>query len=151
MKLGNSIDFCYRDVAAMCDDLARRIRADLVVGITRGGLVPAVHLSHALGLPMEVINWQTRDGETQQADNQVVIDAVLAGKTVVFVDDINDSGRTMHEVIHAYGWNICENPDVVFAALVEKSSSRERSHFCSLKIDDDRWVTFPWERSRKWQ
>lgn len=140
-----AIHLSYDDVHMMCDDLARRIRCDLIVGIKRGGVVPALHLSHALQLPMEVISWQTRDGVAQDADNQVVKDAVLAGKTVVFVDDINDSGRTMNEVIHAYGWSICENPDVVFASLVEKSFTKEHSHIASLRIEDDRWIIFPWE------
>lgn len=141
----DKIHLSYDDVETMCGDLARRVRGDLIVGIKRGGVVPALHLSHALDLPMEVITWQTRDGVTQEADNQIVKDAVLAGKTVVFVDDINDSGRTMYEVIHAYGWSICENPDVVFASLVEKTSTKERSHVTSLSINDLKWVVFPWE------
>lgn len=144
----NKIYLSYDDVETMCDDLAQRIRCDLVVGIKRGGVVPALHLSHSLGVPMEVVTWQTRDGVTQEADNQVVKDAVLAGKTVVFVDDINDSGLTMSEVIHAYGWSICENPDIMFASLVEKTSTKERSHITSMRIDTSNWITFPWENQQ---
>ena len=36
---------------------------DKVVGISRGGLIPGVMLSHWLDAGFEPLEWQTRDGE----------------------------------------------------------------------------------------
>ena len=51
MKLKSRIYFNNDDVLTMCYNLeyeAAKVNPDLIVGIKRGGLVPAVHLSHAL-------------------------------------------------------------------------------------------------------
>lgn len=149
MKLKNRISLDYDDVTTMCKHLVYHLETrhvDLIVGVKRGGVVPALHLSHALEKPMEVITWQTRDNDVQE-HNQTIKDAILAGKNVVFVDDINDSGLTVRQLRNAYGWDICENPDnVLFATLVEKTTSEETVNVAALRIDDPRWVCFPWEK-----
>ncbi|WP_447406336.1 phosphoribosyltransferase, partial [Clostridium perfringens] len=68
---------------------------DHIVGIGRGGLVPAVYLSHAIGVPTVSCD--------QLSGNDGLVDTVLvrvagwaaAGRRLLFVDDINDSGRTI--------------------------------------------------------
>jgi hypoxanthine phosphoribosyltransferase len=37
-------------------------RPDYIVGLTRGGLVPAVYMSHMLDIPMETLKVALRDG-----------------------------------------------------------------------------------------
>ena len=148
MKLKNRITMDYDDVITMAKHLAYHLETrhiDMVVGIKRGGVVPALHVSHELEKPMEVITWQTRDGSTQEI-NESIKQAILAGKHVAFVDDINDTGLTVQQLRSAYGYDICENPNITFATLVEKVSSRERVEVAALRIDDPRWIVFPWEK-----
>jgi len=148
MKLKNRITLDYDDVLTMAKHLAYHLETrhvDLIVGIKRGGVVPALHLSHELEKPMEVITWQTRDGDKQE-HNQAIKQAVLEGKHVVFVDDINDTGTSADQIIAAYGYDICENPNITFATLIEKVTSTRRVDVCALRIDDPRWVIFPWEK-----
>ena len=38
-------------------------RPDYIVGLTRGGLVPAVYMSHMLDITMETLKVALRDGE----------------------------------------------------------------------------------------
>lgn len=147
--IDNVIQLSYDDVQELTSRLAEQVKAldpDLIVGITRGGLVPAVELSHKLGVPMDTVNWQTRDGSYREHKLSIK-DAILNSKTVVFVDDINDTGLTMKHMMHVYGWNICDSPNVYFATLIEKCSSSERAHCVGLRIDDSRWVVFPYENN----
>lgn len=67
------------------------IKYDYVVGIKRGGLVPAVCISNALKIPMHVLNWSTRDFPHQQIDSG----PLQPGSKVLLVDDICDSGETL--------------------------------------------------------
>ena len=45
---------------------------DKVVGISRGGLIPGVMLSHWLGAGFEPLEWQTRDGDQGNNSKQRV-------------------------------------------------------------------------------
>jgi hypoxanthine phosphoribosyltransferase len=93
-------------------------RPDYIVGITRGGLVPATMLSHYLDVPMHTLNISFRDNELGPESNlwmaedafgyvpyegtqlpappdREVTDPGLR-KKILIVDDINDSGRTLN-------------------------------------------------------
>lgn len=137
----------WDDIDSMLEKIEydlRNFEVDLVVGVARGGVVPALSLSHGLEVPMEVIKWQTRDGSVQE-HNEVVKQAILDGKNVVFVDDINDSGKTLNQLIHAYGYDLVENPNFMSAVLVEKVMSKERALVTGLRVDTHDWIIFPWE------
>lgn len=148
MKFKNKIYLTYEDVLSMVKQLeydTSKWRPDLIVGLKRGGLVPAVHLSHALERPLEVLCWQTRDGDETHV-NQVVLDALNDGKTVVFVDDINDSGKTLTDVVTTYEKRTSGQGVIKTAVLVEKVSSEFRTDSVALRIDDPRWMIYPWEK-----
>lgn len=139
----------YIDITMMCESLANQMKdskPDLVVGLTRGGLVPAVHLSHLLGVPMECVNWSTRDGDSRE-HNLNVSEAIEDGKTVVFVDDINDSGETLYGIMNHYDYTTTLR-QCLYATLISKESSRFTVDFtadCIHSKDEDKWVVFPWE------
>ena len=144
MKFKNKIYLDYDDVLSMCHNIAydvSKIKPDLIVGITRGGLLPALHLSHALDRPMMTISWQTRDAAN--CEHNVAIQHMIdTGSTVVFVDDINDTGRTFSEISKAYH---CDRPNVHFISLVQKLETRYPAT-AALTLSDDRWIVFPWEK-----
>jgi hypoxanthine phosphoribosyltransferase len=142
----------YIDITMMCQEIARQARSydiDLIVGITRGGLIPAVYLSHELEIPMEVVAWTTRDGDFKE-HNMNVSDAIEAGKNVLFVDEINDSGTTLVGINKHYV--APGNTNVYFASLIEKKSSLFNCDFKCVSMDpaqDDVWHVFPWEKSNE--
>lgn len=141
MKFKSKIYLDYDDVLSMCINLEREVskmKPDLIVGITRGGLLPALHLSHALGVKMTTVAWQTRD-ELNQEHSEHVQSFIDNGSTVVFVDDINDTGTTFHGIDNMYKGG-------KFVSLVEKCDSSFKGDFASLKLDDERWLVFPWEK-----
>jgi len=144
MKFKNKIYLDYDDILSMCHNITHdvsKIKPDMIIGITRGGLVPALHLSHHLDRPMETLMWQTRDVEKQQYCD-IIQQAIDTGKTVVFVDDINDTGRTFSEISKAYH---CERPNVHFISLVKKTDTCYDA-LAALTIKDERWIVFPWEK-----
>jgi len=110
-----------------------------IVGIARGGLIPAVMLSHQLNLPMETLGVSFRDNKaTHHTKFKPVKDA-----RYLIVDDINDSGTTFKVVS-----DIFKNRRLTFAtaALVNKEKSDFSVDFYGEMFYYDDWITFPWEK-----
>ena len=109
-----------------------------IVGITRGGLIPAVMLSHRLDLPMEVLGVSFRDNK---ATHHTKFKPIPDAKYLV-VDDINDSGMTFSVVSQVF-----KNRHLHFitAALINKEKSGFDVDFYGEMFYDDNWINFPWE------
>jgi len=141
MKFKAKIYLEYDDILSMCHNLEHdvsKMHPDLIVGITRGGLLPALHLSHGLNIPMTVIQWQTRDSNIKEVKPNIV-EALKEKKTVVFVDDINDTGKTFKGIKNSYQGG-------KYVSLVERTSTIFKTDAKSLRFDDTRWIVFPWEK-----
>ncbi|MBI5356986.1 phosphoribosyltransferase [Candidatus Collierbacteria bacterium] len=72
---------------------------DLIVGISRGGVIPAVMISSYLKLPLEIIKLNFR-GDFQDPKYPVPklvdpIDFNFEGQRVLLVDDRSNSGATL--------------------------------------------------------
>jgi hypoxanthine phosphoribosyltransferase len=90
-----------------------------IYGLQRGGLIPAVMLSHKLGIPMTI--------------NSI-------SKTTLIVDDICDSGETFKELFKIH-------PKSKFACLHFKPhTSHFNPDFLANKFFSDAWIVYPWER-----
>jgi uncharacterized protein len=138
-----SYDQLTKDLQQIVSHLkGENFRPDLIVGIKRGGLVPAVHLSHTFDVKMECVAWSTRD-HVQREHNMVVSDAVDKGHNVVFVDDINDSGLTMSQLQKYYDSNRGDN--VKYVTLISKTTSEFTVDYTANIVDNDQWVQFFWE------
>ncbi|MCP3736084.1 phosphoribosyltransferase domain-containing protein [Sphingomonas sp. RP10(2022)] len=143
----------HEDFVAAVATLRDRIAAadwtpDFLIGIGRGGLTPAVYLSHAAGLPMLSVDHssQVRDF----ADDALVRLAARtrAGERLLFLDDINDSGRTIAYIRRALATAGAEAGGIRFATLIDNVSSAERVDYAARVIDRREtkdWFVFPWE------
>ena len=109
-----------------------------IVGITRGGLIPAVMLSHSFDLPMETLGVSFRDNKATHHTKFKPIDDAR----YLIVDDINDSGTTFKVVS-----DIFRNRRLVFAtaALINKEKSDFSVDFYGEMFYYDDWINFPWE------
>ena len=109
-----------------------------IVGIARGGLIPAVMLSHQLNLPMETLGVSFRDNKATHHTKFKPIDDAR----YLIVDDINDSGTTFKVVS-----DIFKNRRLTFAtaALVNKEKSDFSVDFYGEMFYYDDWINFPWE------
>jgi Phosphoribosyl transferase domain len=70
----------------------------LLVGVGRGGLTPAVFLSHRMGLSMVSIDHSTRIAQFGEELVAVLAQRTRDGDRLLFVEDINDSGKTIGEI-----------------------------------------------------
>lgn len=146
------VDWIYKKVDRYLKRENRSLRS--VIGLVRGGLVPAVMLSHRLDTRLIPLQWQTRDQE-KKTDEQTLrnecFEAHTSSETLLIVDDIVDSGKTFFDLkdcIDLFQGGLLNSKnaqiDVIYAALVKK---RDLGFDVISGVDlrDDRWVVFPWE------
>lgn len=118
---------------------------DILVGVGRGGLVPAVYLSHRLNRPMLSVDYSSASADAALAD---VAARSAAGTRLLIVDDINDSGGTIAALRRLLADKGGDVRHLRFAVLLNNSRSGERVDYWSEMIDrdtDKRWFVFPWE------
>lgn len=149
-------------------------RPDYIVGITRGGLIPALMLSQYLDIPMETLKVSLRDENSDPESNLWMAEDAfgyhrtddLPGysnlelrKKILIVDDINDTGATLNWIKQDWpsgcmpndtAWNDIWNNNVRFAVMIDNLSSEfdGQIDYCGEEINkavDPVWVVFPWE------
>lgn len=124
-------------------------KPDLIVGLARGGLIPAVCLSHKLKIEMESVNWPREENLRDECYH--VGDYLAEGRQILLVDDILDSGRSIQSFLtHLQNGQVedlkLENLRV--AALIRYSDCEFKGDFVPLTIDRNvyDWVDFWWEK-----
>jgi len=131
-------------------ELAERIaadgfRPDAIVGIARGGLPLAGALGYALDVKtLGSLNVEFYTGVGSTLETPVVLPPTLdreslAGKSILLVDDVADSGRTLHlvvELLRAGGG------EVRTVCLYSKPGSVETPDY--VWRTTPHWILFPW-------
>lgn len=168
----NKIYYDWQQIERWCQRIALDIlktdwRPDYIVGITRGGLVPATILSHLLDIKMHSLDVSLRHGtDSLESNCWMAEDAFgypdsvdpVARKNILIVDDINDTGATIEWIKNDWQsnccpreteeWNSIWNRSVRFAVVVNNLASKEQIDWCATDInkeEDPRWIVFPWE------
>lgn len=145
--------YSFDDYSHDLDSLTHQIAGsgkfyEYVVGIVRGGAIPAVCLSHRLGIPMRTVSWSTFHNDQMREYALDIAEDIASGKNILLVDDILDSGRTMKELMK--DWD-CERDNVGIAVLVYNTEQQIKPDFYGRTIDrnvDKDWITFWWESDR---
>ncbi len=143
----------YDDFLAIVRTLSQTVgtgdwKPDFVVGIGRGGLVPAVYMSQILNVPMLSIDQSAK--VPGFADELLVKLATMtkAGQRILIIDDINDSGRTIAQVRRLLHAHDTVEDNLRFAVMINNAVSQETVDYAVQTIDrttDKRWFVFPWE------
>lgn len=120
-------------------------RPDIVLGIARGGLLPAATMAYALSVKnVFLMSVEFYTGMDQRLDFPVMLPPLLssvdiAGAAVLVVDDVADTGGTLKLVKDFCAEHVT---DVRCAVLYEKSRSVVKCEYVWRRTD--RWVNFPW-------
>jgi hypoxanthine phosphoribosyltransferase len=97
LKIGNKVYLSWDDINILVEDLCQTIAssgADIksITGIQRGGLIPAVMISHKLHIPF----------------------VSRINKDTLVVDDICDTGETLKNTIGMYTATLHYKPTAIF-------------------------------------
>lgn len=137
------------DVRAVAQRVAQGDwRPDFVIGIGRGGLVPAVFISHQLNLPMLSVDHSSKVPGFADELLGKVAEKSADGTRLLFVDDINDSGGTIDYIRELLARDGCDSDNLRFAVVLNNSRSKVSVDYWAEMIDrdsDKRWFVFPWE------
>jgi uncharacterized protein len=133
--------------------VAARIREsgwapDFIIGVGRGGLIPAVYLSHATSVPMLSVDHSSHLPDFA-AELLVKLAAMSTAQKLLFVDDINDTGSTITHIKAALTEAGGTIDHVRFATLIDNVVSAEKVDYRFRTIDrtvNKDWFVFPWEQ-----
>ena len=144
-------------------------RPDYIVGITRGGLIPAVMMSHLTGIKMHTLDVRLRDDDIQQTCTWMADDAYgifqqggeYEAKNILILDDINDTGATFQWIKDDWEkehfldnarpmerWSEVWHKNVRFAVITNNLPSPFEVDYYGMEInkeDDPSWIVFPHE------
>ena len=104
-------------------DRLEGVEVEFVSGIPRGGLIPAVMMSHAFGF--KYISYTSAK----------LLPSDLRKKTLV-IDDIADTGHTLKEASEL---------KFITSTLAMRVGSIVTPRLYGELITDQRWLVFPWE------
>ncbi|MEI0477311.1 phosphoribosyltransferase [Brachyspira pulli] len=116
------IDEAIEVLAKQIED--SKIHYEVIYGLARGGLVPAVMLSHRLKIPM-VLNMEE------------VWRLKVKNKSVLIVDDISDTGETLRY--------FDDQKFDIATLFVREHTSKIKPKYTYKNINHDNWLLFPWE------
>ena len=123
-------------------------KPDFIIGVGRGGLSPAVYLSHATGLPMLSVDYSSQVKDFADAPLERLAARTQDGARLLFLDDINDSGRTIAHLREKLAAGGATQGSVRFATLIDNVSSVQTVDYRARTIDrtvTKDWFIFPWE------
>jgi hypoxanthine phosphoribosyltransferase len=153
--VGNIVSQMYKD----------NWRPDYIVGLTRGGLIPAVVMSNLYHIPMHTLKVSLRDHADTESNCWMAEDAFgyisastvprpegeptsdpALRKNILILDDINDTGATLDWIIQDWqGINLPNDPawadvwgnNVRFAVLIDNLSSNfsRKVDYCAKTIN----------------
>jgi len=140
------IDFLARSIAKKF----KEDRITHVIGLARGGLIPATIISYELDVPLlsYAISSYDDTAKTDKFKVQQVVhfdDLNRRSETkihILVVDDICDTGDTMHYICDKIEF---AGVEAKYATLFTKKKHRKFLDHYGVVISDDTWIEFPWE------
>tara|TARA_R100000152_G_C6623153_1_gene73196 strand:- start:33 stop:485 length:453 start_codon:yes stop_codon:yes gene_type:complete len=142
----NEINFYARIIA---DRAQSKNNITHVVGLARGGLIPATVVSYALDKPLLSYGISSYEGSKKTENfhiNQSINFYEMSENNdnvhILVVDDICDSGDTMKEITKRLGLG---SIPYTTACIYTKEKHKDWLDHYGLVVPDNKWIVFPWE------
>lgn len=159
----------WQDVEQQVQDLCQQLHKDqwhpeYIVGLTRGGLIPATMISHYTGVPLNTLNVSLRDGKGEAESNLWMAEDAFGYEkdpvNILIVDDINDTGDTLNWIRNDWQsscmpkdpkWNTgIWGKNVRIAVLYDNLASKSVTSVSYSAVQVNKrerpeWIVFPWE------
>lgn len=120
-------------------------KPDIIVGISRGGIVPARILSDLLEITeFTTIQIEYYNGINQTKDEPSLkqcLNTQLKCKTPLLVDDVSDTGSSLQLARNHLKQNGAK--EIKIATLYVKPTSIMKPDYCEKQTSN--WIVFPWD------
>ena len=141
----------WKDIEEYVDNIVQDLNFhglefDTILGVGRGGLIPATMIAYKLG----VNNLQNIGINTRHSDDDAPTryqTPELTGNVLV-VDDINDSGKTFEMVRSCLESFHVDEHNTTFVSLISRNTSSFNGATSSCILCNDDWIEFPWDVTR---
>jgi hypoxanthine phosphoribosyltransferase len=140
-----NIDYNYNnyseDILTVVNEIKKsKKKYDLIVGIAKGGLIPAVHLANIFDTPLASLQWSGKG--VRDCFNQQLLDA--KGKNVLLVDDILDNGDTINEVLTVY--YPMDTATLIYNSINKHNLEPTYTGWIINRNELPNWFDFWWEK-----
>lgn len=159
----NSIHYISWDninilMSQLSTNIEKQIQPDIIIAIVRGGMVPAAMISHKLGIRNVecIIVRETFDDQINSPKHTPIIElseeikAKCVGKSILIVDDIVGSGKTLELVKNQLATVFPTK--IMTAVCYVNQLNWEKNNTSNIYDSIDfigkvvrGWVVFPWE------
>ena len=136
----------WQDIETLSDQLVASIDAGGetftdILALARGGMFPATLLAYGLGVrSIHSIALASYEQDSQGALEVKSDLPNLEGRSLLIVDDLADTGKTLDFVKRLY-------PKAKVACLLTKPEGKSRVDFFVKEYAQSVWIDFPWEKN----
>lgn len=150
----NKRHLAWSHIETLVDRLVAELTTDYdaLLAIARGGLVPCCLISEQLDMRnilVAAVMYYTDVGTTidRPLFLQFPDDILLAGKRILVIDDVWDSGKTIMAVKERLTTVGCHHDVATLHYKPEHSRFPERPDFYAEETND--WIVYPWDPQRE--
>lgn len=132
-------DQLHRDSKALAWRMLEKGPFKTIVGISRGGLVPAAIIARELNIRhMDTVCIATYQHREQTGAEQIIKGIEGDGQDTLVIDDLVDTGATGRLVRAML-------PKAHFATVYAKPAGRPLVDSFITEVSQDTWILFPWD------
>jgi xanthine phosphoribosyltransferase len=131
----NRLEIGWYAFHGACEEVVKQLRRDcrarrssVILGVARGGFVPAAIVSYGLGIS-DCRSVSMFCGKDRSERDDLII-----------IDDVCDTGRTFSLLRQSY-------PNALYIAAYAKPAGKEFCHYFGRLVDQSQWLVFPFAPS----
>lgn len=137
-------DELHRNARALAWRLVDKGPWRAVIGVARGGLIPATIVARELGVRIvDTVCVSHYEEQAMLAEPKMMKMVAGDGEGCLVVDDLVDTGRTL-EVVRKY------LPKAHYASIYAKPEGKPLVDTYVMEISQDTWIHFPWESASQY-